>query len=89
MCRIGMVGLGLVGTAIAEMLLQKDFELIGFDVDRQRCKFLRKRGAMIVKSATEAACDVDCVILSLPDSAVVDDVLGGSGGILESESRPR
>jgi 3-hydroxyisobutyrate dehydrogenase-like beta-hydroxyacid dehydrogenase len=86
--RIGLIGLGLVGTALADILLARDFKLIGFDTDVQRCASLREKGAVIADSPCHAASLVDCVILSLPDSAVVDQVLTGAGGVLKSETVP-
>jgi len=87
-CRIGLVGLGLVGTALADILLQRGFKLIGFDIDAQRCRFLHKRGAVIADSPQHAASLVDCLILSLPDSSAVDQVLTGRAGVLASETIP-
>ncbi|MHC4331740.1 MAG: NAD(P)-dependent oxidoreductase [Planctomycetota bacterium] len=36
--RIGLVGLGLVGTAIAESLLAREFDVVGFDISPERCQ---------------------------------------------------
>ncbi|MHC4167701.1 MAG: NAD(P)-dependent oxidoreductase [Planctomycetota bacterium] len=85
---IGLVGLGLVGTAIAESLLAQQFEVIGFDVSGERCHQLEKSGGMPVSSPAEVAGRVERVILSLPDTNVVLNVVEGPQGILEAESRP-
>ena len=53
--RIGLIGLGLVGTALADVLLQRGFKLIGFDIDEQRCGWLREQGAVIADSPQHAA----------------------------------
>ena len=86
--RIGLIGLGLVGTALANILQERGFKLIGFDVDAQRCGTLREQGIVIADSPCHVASRVDCLFLSLPDSAVVDQVLTGPGGVLESEAMP-
>ena len=86
--RIGLIGLGLVGTALADILLAKGFDLIGFDIDNQRCSVLSGKGVTIGDSLRQAASQVDCLILSLPDSTVVDQVLTGLQGILGADTLP-
>jgi 3-hydroxyisobutyrate dehydrogenase-like beta-hydroxyacid dehydrogenase len=86
--QIGVIGLGLVGTALADILLARGCKLIGFDTDTQRCAQLREQGAVIADNPCQVASQVDCLILSLPDSAVVDQVLTSPGGVLESETLP-
>jgi len=87
--RIGLIGLGLVGTALADILLQRGFKLlIGFDIDERRCSVLRERGVTIAQCPQHVASLVDHVILSLPDSAVVDQVLSRPDGILKSDTLP-
>jgi 3-hydroxyisobutyrate dehydrogenase-like beta-hydroxyacid dehydrogenase len=85
---IGLVGLGLVGTAIAESLLARQFDVVGFDVDLERCRQLDKSGGNSVGSAADVASGVERVILSLPDTNVVLQVVEGPAGILEAESLP-
>ncbi len=36
--RIGVVGLGLLGSALAERLLGKECNVLGCDVDPRRCE---------------------------------------------------
>ncbi len=86
--RIGLVGLGLVGTAIAESLLAQQFDVTGFDTDEQRCRNLEESGGESATSPAEVADSVECVILSLPDTHVVLQVVEGPAGILEAESLP-
>ena len=40
MSKIGLIGIGLVGTAIAECLLAGEFDVVGFDIDSARCMHL-------------------------------------------------
>ena len=86
--RIGLVGLGLVGTAIAESLLAQQFDVIGFDISPKRCHQLEKSGGKYMSSAADVADRVERVILSLPDTNVVRQVVEGSTGILDAESLP-
>jgi len=86
--RIGLVGLGLVGTAIAESLLAQEFEVIGFDIDPARCRQLEKSGGTPVSSPAQVADRAERVILSLPETNIVLQVVEGPAGILEAESLP-
>ena len=86
--KIGLVGLGLVGTAMAERLLAEGFEVAGFDIDEARCKHLEELGGKAAGSPAEAAQQVNPVILSLPDTQVVLQVVEGPGGILEAKNPP-
>ncbi|UCC45800.1 MAG: NAD(P)-dependent oxidoreductase [Candidatus Zixiibacteriota bacterium] len=85
---IGLIGLGLVGTAMAESLLAQDFDVIGFDADEKRCRQLEKSGGTPVASPAEVAGRVERVILSLPDTNIVLDVVEGPAGILEAAQPP-
>lgn len=67
---IGMIGLGLLGSAVAERLLGAGYPVLGFDVDESCRDNLQHLGGEPVSSPTEVAC---CrrIVLSLPDSDVV------------------
>ncbi|MHC4699289.1 MAG: NAD(P)-dependent oxidoreductase [Planctomycetota bacterium] len=86
--KVGLVGLGLVGTAIAESLLSQDYEVIGFDIDPQRCQQLEKSGGKLAASPADVASRVERLILSLPETNAVLQVVEGAGGILEAKSSP-
>lgn len=74
---IGLVGLGLLGTAIAERLLASGFAVLGFDKEEERLANLVMIGGEPVGSATEVARSCMRLVLSLPDSTVVRGVLEG------------
>ena len=87
--KIGLVGLGLVGTAIAERLLAGDFEVVGFDIDSTRCKHFKQLGGKAASSSTEVAQAAKRVVLSLPDTDIVRQVIEGPAGILEAKTPPK
>ncbi|MCH7559468.1 MAG: NAD(P)-dependent oxidoreductase [Planctomycetes bacterium] len=87
--KIGLVGLGLVGTAMAERLLAEQFEVVGFDIDSTKCEHLEQLGGKALGSPAEVAEQVKRVVLSLPDTDVVLQVVEGTGGILEAKTLPR
>lgn len=75
---VGMIGIGLLGSAMAERLLGAGFDVVGFDVDPGRREQLTKASGTSTSSAADVAGQCRRVILSLPNSdiagAVVDEV---------------
>jgi 3-hydroxyisobutyrate dehydrogenase-like beta-hydroxyacid dehydrogenase len=69
---VGLIGTGLMGTAMAGRLLGAGFRVRGWDRDAAR---LAASGAEAAGNAAEAMRSCDCVALSLPDSRVVEAVL--------------
>jgi 3-hydroxyisobutyrate dehydrogenase-like beta-hydroxyacid dehydrogenase len=85
---IGLIGLGLVGAAIAERLLAENFDVIGCDIEPAKCEHLERLGGKAVDSPAQVAEQTDRVILSLPNTEVVLKVVEGPGGILEAGKLP-
>lgn len=82
--QIGLIGLGLVGTALVERLLPNDFEIFGYDTDQSKIDAQKGDGFVACKSAAEVAEKARRIILSLPNSKVVNTVVEGKKGILET-----
>src|SRR5947209_20512988 len=72
---IGMVGLGLLGGALAGRLLKAGFAVMGFDRDPERCRFLASLGGDAAGSAGAVAQTCHRLIFSLPNTPVVEAVL--------------
>lgn len=81
--RIGMVGLGLMGTAFTKNLLEAGFTVQGYDIEPKRLDAFKARGGEPVDSPAAAAKGVRHVITSLPTSEIVRQVVLGAGGIVE------
>jgi 3-hydroxyisobutyrate dehydrogenase-like beta-hydroxyacid dehydrogenase len=69
-----VVGLGIMGSAIAQHLLDAGCEVLGYDVDDARVRELESSGGTALSSAREAAERADLVITSLPGSQAALDV---------------
>jgi len=82
---IGLIGLGLVGSAIAERLKANRFNVVGFDIDRAKCDQLEQLGGQSADSPAQVAEEAGRIILSLPDTDAVLQVVEGPGGILEAK----
>lgn len=77
MTRVGIIGLGLLGSALAERLLAAGFPVSGFDVKAEALDNARRCGVRAAASAADVAANSDCVLLSLPDSRSVSEVAEG------------
>ena len=73
--RIGLIGLGLLGGALAERLLGRGFRVFGTDLDQVRCDAFGRAGGHVVDGAVEVARTCDRVLLSLPASDAVAAVI--------------
>jgi 4-hydroxybutyrate dehydrogenase/sulfolactaldehyde 3-reductase len=80
--RIGFIGLGNMGHPMASNLARKGFPLVVFDVNPIPVRQLEQLGARGAADAPDVARESDIVITMLPDSASVDEVLLGAGGVL-------
>ncbi len=81
--KIGLVGLGLMGSALSANLIREDFEVQGYDIDDTRMRELEERGGAPAASPAGAATGVRFVLLSLMHSGVVREVCFGPGGLAE------
>lgn len=71
---VGLLGIGLLGSAIAEQLLASGRSVIGFDVDAARRQELGAGGGAVADSVADVLQGVSVVILSLPDHRIVERV---------------
>ena len=77
----GMIGLGLLGSAITQRLLEHGLEVVGFDIEPGRALEL---GIETADSPAQLAARVERIVLCLPDSDAVEEVCGGSSGLLSA-----
>ena len=79
---IGLIGLGLVGSAVAERLLAAGHTVIGFDVSEEARLKLSHQGGVRTATATEVAEEADIVWLALPNDTISLNVLREIDGSL-------
>jgi 3-hydroxyisobutyrate dehydrogenase-like beta-hydroxyacid dehydrogenase len=72
---IGLVGVGLLGSAMAERLLAHGFRTKGFDVNADRLEAFTALGGQAADSPGKLIAGCRRIVLSLPDSAAVGSVL--------------
>jgi len=79
---VGIIGLGIMGGAIARNLVERGWHVIGFDTDAARCAELATANVAIAADAGQVARDAPIVMTSLPSPAAVEQVareIAGSG----------
>jgi 3-hydroxyisobutyrate dehydrogenase-like beta-hydroxyacid dehydrogenase len=81
--RVGVVGMGLMGSAFTHHLLQSGLEVQGYDLDESRGRQLHERGGTPVESPAATASGARWVLTSLPNSDIVREVVLGRNGIAE------
>jgi 3-hydroxyisobutyrate dehydrogenase len=77
--RIGFVGLGNMGGRMTRRLVDAGHVVLGYDPVPGRAA---AAGAEAAASVTEVVQGSDCMLLSLPDSSVIEAVVRGDGGVL-------
>jgi 3-hydroxyisobutyrate dehydrogenase-like beta-hydroxyacid dehydrogenase len=87
MARVGILGLGKMGTAFATNLLTKRNEVHVYNRNKDRLRGLVAKGAVAHPSPIELAKSVDVVITSLTDQDVVDSVVMGEKGALQGTKK--
>jgi len=73
--KLGLIGLGRMGNAIAQRVIDAGHQVIGFDQSPASCAQAEQLGVTIVASAQEVAQRARIVWLMVPAGEVVDSVL--------------
>ncbi len=81
--KIGIVGLGSMGSGMAQTLLREGFEVIGTDVNEAQQQAARDLGVEVVPDLQTLCGKTNTILLSLPMAKHVEAVVKGSGGIIE------
>jgi 3-hydroxyisobutyrate dehydrogenase-like beta-hydroxyacid dehydrogenase len=81
--RIGIVGLGLMGSALAERLIGAGYAVLGFDIDAEKQRALGSMGGNSAASLAEVARRCDILFLAVFDTdqveAVTEELLAAVG----------
>ena len=75
---IGIVGLGLLGSALAERLLGAGYAVLGFDIDRERQRELENMGGTFAASLHEVADRCHAMFLAVFNTEQVEAVVEGA-----------
>ena len=86
---VGVIGLGIMGSAIAANLARAGFPVHGYDVVAARSRALRRAGGTAERSAAEVAARAPVIITSLPNSEAllqISTVLRRRGAVVVETS---
>jgi 3-hydroxyisobutyrate dehydrogenase-like beta-hydroxyacid dehydrogenase len=72
--KVGVIGLGVMGGAMAANLVDRGRQVLGYDVDPAKTAELVDRGGTAASSAGAVASGADIVVLSLPTTAALAEV---------------
>ena len=84
MRRLAIIGVGLLGSAVASRALAAGFEVTGYDTRPESLTALASQGLRPAKTIVEAVGGADAVLTVLPTPAVVESVWLGPDGLLAS-----
>lgn len=85
--RIGMIGLGIMGSAMSPNLLKAGFPVMGYDILPQLVQVLVDKGGIGAASCREVADHSDVIITSLPSVQALQDVISGKEGLLKGAKK--
>ena len=85
--KVGFIGLGHMGTAMAGRLLQGGHEVTVYNRTTSKAQQLIDRGAHLGAQVADA-CQGETVITMLADDGAVEEVVFGEGGVLQTRGKP-
>lgn len=78
---VGFVGLGNMGSRMARNIVASGAPVVGFDLVREN---VERAGVVAASGLAEVAQRCDVIMMSLPSSPVVEDVVLGPGGLVHA-----
>jgi 3-hydroxyisobutyrate dehydrogenase len=84
---VGVAGLGLMGAAIAQRLIEVGHQVTVWNRSAAKAKPLAEAGAAVAGTPAELAKMSEVVITILTDAAAIDSVYGGPAGPLAADIR--
>ena len=80
--KIGFIGLGEMGKWMSLNILKGGYDVSVCDINPDAVRFLTDQGARSFRNPADLASEVDCILLSLPDTQVVEKVIFKENGII-------
>ena len=79
---VGIIGIGMLGRAISEHLLQEGIKIIIYNRTKEKTRELQNMGATVASSPKEVAEKSDLVITIVKDANAVNEISFGNDGII-------
>ena len=87
--KVGLVGLGRMGGAIAQRLRDQGFDVVAWDHDARRCQAATTCGAQVAANAHRVAIESEIVISIITEDHGVRRVFTGPDGFLSADVRDK
>ncbi len=81
---VGMIGTGVLGSAMAVVLIENGFEVVGFDIDPAKLAALGEHGIKAAASARDLADRAGAIVTCLPSVEALHEAVSGANGIAAS-----
>lgn len=81
--KVGFIGTGIMGGPMAQNLMEAGHELVLYNRTIEKAEEIAGDGATVAGSPREVAESCDLIVLMLPDSPQVEEVVEGEDGVLE------
>jgi 3-hydroxyisobutyrate dehydrogenase-like beta-hydroxyacid dehydrogenase len=79
---VGLIGIGLMGTALARRLLAAGFPVVGFDMDPAKRRALQDMGGQAAGSVPEVGQACSVILIAVLTTDQVEQVVEGHDGLL-------
>ncbi|MDA9816938.1 3-hydroxyisobutyrate dehydrogenase [Alphaproteobacteria bacterium] len=76
MKKVGFIGLGNMGARMSTLLLNANYEVIGYDINEDFINQLLPKGLKKASSLKDISKEIDIIITMLPNGEIVEKVLG-------------
>jgi 3-hydroxyisobutyrate dehydrogenase len=81
MKKVAFIGLGAMGRHMARNLVQRGFNIHGFDLNPAAVDYLQQTGGAVAASAAKATADADAIMLMVVNAAQAEGVLFSDGAL--------
>jgi L-threonate 2-dehydrogenase len=82
---VGMIGLGIMGSAMSKNLVEKGFSVVGYDVAEPAVDRFAGMGGQVAGSVAEVAAEASILVTSLPSTDALRDVVAELKGAEHAE----
>jgi 3-hydroxyisobutyrate dehydrogenase len=83
--KIGIIGTGFLGKAVAKRLLDTGYKVIVYNRTRDKTEYLKNLGAIVADTPKDLAQECELVITIVKDSDAVESVSFDKNGIIEGK----
>ena len=84
MTKVGVIGLGDMGSGLAKNLMKAGFDVWGIDLSEERRAAFVSLGGIIAETPADAADSADAIFIMVMNGSQVDTVLFGANGVMET-----